>query len=182
MQSIQQRSVLDTKRLLERLALKEGMRVADLGSGGHDYYIKHVAHKVGDSGTVYIVDVRPEPLSVLHSTCVTNGFKHVVPIHADIEMAEGVSLPDEHCDRVLLINTLHQLNDPVHALREASRLLNKTGILAVVDWHSSGLLGPTGGQFVMSDRIVEAAESAGLVLSQHFDASPNHHGLIFIKA
>lgn len=183
MQSIQKRSVLDTKRLLDRLGVEEGMHVADLGSGGHDHYIKHVAHKVGDTGKVYIVDVRPEPLSALHSSCKSLGFKHVEPIHADIEVHEGIGLPTDHCDRVLLVNTLHQVADPTAALREASRILKPNGVLLVIDWFSGeGLLGPTANRFAMSDRIVEHAEKAGLAFTHHFDASPHHYGLLFVRS
>jgi ubiquinone/menaquinone biosynthesis C-methylase UbiE len=183
MQSIQQRSVLDTNRLLERLGIEEGMRVADLGSGGHDYYVKHVARKIGNTGKMYIIDVRSGPLSALHSSCKSHGFKHVEPIRADIEIHQGINLPDDHCDRVMIINTLHQISEPVSALREASRILKPNGVLLVIDWFSNeGLLGPTANQFAMSDKVVEQAEKAGLAFSHHFDASPHHYGLLFVRS
>lgn len=182
MQSIQQRSIIDTKRLLDRLGVEEGMRVADLGSGGHDHYIKHVARKVGDNGKVYIVDVRPEPLSALHSTCRASGLNHVEPIRADIEIHQGINLSNDHCDRVLLINTMHQVAEPVAALREASRILKPNGVLVVIDWfNGNGLLGPTAKQFAMSDKMVEHAERAGLAFTHHFDASDTHYGLLFVR-
>lgn len=182
MQSIQKRSIIDTKRLLDRLGVEEGMCVADLGSGGHDHYIKHVAKKVGDTGRVYIVDVRSEPLAVLHSTCRANGLNHVEPIRADIEIHKGIALPDDHCDRVLLINTMHQVVEPVSVLREASRILKPNGVLVVIDWfYGGGLLGPTANQFAMSDKMVEHAEIAGLAFTHHFDASDTHYGLLFVR-
>ena len=182
MQSIQQRSILDTQHLLNRLGLSAGMHVADFGSGGHAHYVRPMAERVGKNGSVYIVDVRSGPLSALHSQMRQYGHDHVVPVRADVEVFGGTGLLDDQFDRVTMVNMLHQTISPHAALREASRVLHPAGLLLVVDWEKSlAGIGPTANNFLLSDAVVVAAESNGLVLVQHFDASSVHYGLLFAK-
>lgn len=182
MQTVQQRSILDTQNLLKRLGLSDGMRVADFGSGGHGHYVRPMAERVGKQGTIYIVDVRSGPLSALHSQMRQYGHDHVVPVRADVEVFGGTGLVDEHCHRVTMVNMLHQALSPQSALREAARVLHPTGLLLVIDWEKSLTgIGPTAGNFLLSDVVVAAAEENGLILVQHFNASPVHYGLLFAK-
>ncbi len=159
--------------------IAEGMRVADFGAGvGH--HSLPVARQVGDSGDVYAIEIQKDLLTKLHREAERERLLNVHPILGDLEKAGGSKLADQFVDRVLIINTLFQLEEKKIALSEAKRILKSDGRLVLIDWQDSfGQIGPHPDQVVTKEKALSLTESAGFKLEKEFEAGSHHYGMLF---
>src|SRR5215510_16286290 len=70
------------KEVIEKLAIKPGSRVADLGAGG-GYFTWHLAGAVGPEGIVYAVEIDEIALGIIKKEMTSRGITNVVPVHAE---------------------------------------------------------------------------------------------------
>ncbi len=162
-----------------RMGLKEGMKVADLGTGSGHYAIS-AGHIVGPTGRVYAVDIQEDILTRLTAEAKVRGLTNIETIWADFEHLEGTTLRPRVLDAVVLSNTLFQLEKKEGALAEIKRILKPGGKLLVVDWMESfGGIGPH------KEHVVPEAEAealfikAGFTKLKAFLGGPYHYSLLF---
>jgi SAM-dependent methyltransferase len=113
-----------TGHILDRLTLRVGERVADIGCGT-GLYAKGLAERVG---TVLCVDPSPKMLAQLPTGAALQ------PIRASAEdVAAGrVKLPYGQLDAVLIKEAIHHVRDPAAVLHGLGQLLASAGRLLVV--------------------------------------------------
>ena len=171
--------LLDANKIIARLDLKAGMKVADLGCGAKGHFVWPSAKSVGENGVVYAVDILKSALDSIASQSKLQNFTNVTAVWSDIEIyggAEGIA--DGSCDAALLIN--------VHAkpamLKEALRTLKKGGKLLLIDWKAIATpFGPPTKDRISAEEAKKRATEFDLELEQEFDAGPHHWGLIYKK-
>jgi len=101
------------EEILQRLHLRPGMTVVDLGSGA-GYFALKIAPRVGPAGRVLAVDLRRESLAFLWIRAVEAGDRNLLVIHGDVT---DPRLPPGPVDAVLIANTYHELAQPDSTLR-----------------------------------------------------------------
>jgi len=164
-----------------RIGFKEGMQIADFGSGS-GAYIPVLSDIVGISGTVYAVDVQRDLLTRIQNEATKEGRENVKIVWSDIEAVGGIGIKDELLDGALLSNTLFQVDNKIVLIKEVWRTLRKGGTLAVIDWEDSfGGLGPTQNSVVTKAEAILLCTDNGFALKNDFQAGKHHYGLIFIK-
>lgn len=118
------------RRLVDQLALRDGMRLADIGCGPGSLAVR--AAQACPGAEVVAVDGDPEILSVARKKAGDAG--------VTVRFVEGPATepPLERAtfDRVAMSLVLHHLSsvDKVRALRAAHDLLRPGGEIHVVDW------------------------------------------------
>lgn len=143
------------------LGLAPGALACDVGSGP-GYFALRIARVVGPAGRVYGVDVEPRMLTLLEQRAREAGLENVVPVLA----ADGVPVPPEPCDAILLVNAFHHMPDPVGTLRRLAARLRPGGRIALVEFHEGELpVGPPPAHKVSRDAVLRAAAEAGLRLA-----------------
>jgi ubiquinone/menaquinone biosynthesis C-methylase UbiE len=115
---------------LKDLGLKETMKVADLGAGP-GYFTEKIAKIVGPKGIVYAVDIQEEMLEKLKVNMERLGIKNYQPI---LSKENLIPMNDGALDFCFMSSVLHELYDPPKFLCEIRRILNKGGLLGVIDW------------------------------------------------
>ncbi len=171
---------LTPDHLVEKLYLKEGSRVADIGSGSGAYVVS-LARAVGEKGKVFCVDVHRDALHTLHDSMIKAGYLNTDIIWADIE--KGIHIEDYDLDAVVLSNVLFQLENIQKALKEVSRVLKPEGEVLVVDWKGSfGGIGPHSGHVVSESRAEEELREAGFRVRERLPAGDYHYAFIAIKS
>jgi ubiquinone/menaquinone biosynthesis C-methylase UbiE len=114
------------KILLERVALRPGMRVLDVASGT-GIVARLAASEAGPTGRVVGIDSNDAMLAVARERAAAGG----AHVEWRQENATTLSFPDEAFDRVLCQNGLQYIADKVAALREMRRVLAAGGALGL---------------------------------------------------
>lgn len=167
---------LTPARMIERLALRAGARVADIGSGS-GAYLEPLLRAVGDEGTVYAIDIHKELLDTTKDALSRKGFMNLDTIWADIE--EGVYLDSYSLDSVVMSNVLFMIEDKKRALKEVKRIVIPHGYVLVVDWSKShGGIGPHK-DHVFSERMAEDLFiTSGFSIAARLPAGDFHYAFL----
>ena len=166
---------------INELGIYEGMVVADLGAGTGAYVVP-LAKRVGDTGSVYAVEVQKEFLANIKNLASRAGLKNVEVIWGDIERLGGTKLKDKIADAVVVSNVLFQVEDKKGLLAEAKRVLKEGGKLLLVDWKGSfNNLGPEPKAVVPAKDALNLCKSQGFTLKKEFNAGDHHYGFVMVK-
>ncbi|MFT5180091.1 MAG: ubiquinone/menaquinone biosynthesis C-methylase UbiE [Candidatus Paceibacteria bacterium] len=169
----------DPQKNIEQFHVDPGMSVVDLGSGS-GFYSLACARVVGDSGRVISVDINKDLLSKLKKEAEHEGLLSLDIVWGDIDEDNGSTLSDNIADRVLITNTLFQVEKRENVIKEARRILKKGGSLLVVDWSESfGGMGPQPADIVSKDDVKKMCLENGFELFQEINAGEHHYGIIF---
>lgn len=163
---------------LSQFHLEPGMVVADLGCGSGAYTFE-IAAKVAPLGKVYAVDVQKGLVDKLANECKQRKLTHVSVLWDDMDDANGIALQAESIDRIVIANTLFQIEDIQKFATEVKRILKPKGMALIVDWAESfGGIGPAPQHVVTQDRAREIFEKVGLFTSKTITAGEHHYGFV----
>lgn len=167
---------LDPREAAKGFGVKEGMTVADFGSGaGH--FVMALAPLVGRSGLVYAIDIREEVLEVTRGSAMMQGVLQVRVVRGDLERPGGSTLAEDSVDIVLCSNILHQVEDASAVLREANRVLKPHGSLIILEWDTASPMAPEGA--IGKEEMQGLALETGFVASRSIPVGEFHYGLAF---
>jgi len=162
-----------------QLGLKEGMRVADFGSGTGMYSLS-AGKRVGHTGHVYAIEVQKDLVKKLESEIKEWGIKNVECIWGDIEKTHGTKIADHSMDAVIIANVLFQAEDKLGLIDEARRVLKKGGKILFVDWLSSFRgMGPQPEHVIEPKVATDLFSKRKLKFIEKITTSPHHYGIIF---
>lgn len=119
----------DPVAILRAFDLRPGESVADVGAGP-GFFSVPAAKMVGEGGRIYAVDMQEPMLWALQARLLEEGLSNVLPV---LSLETLIPLPSSSVDLLLLVNTLHELEED-HTLAEAHRLLRPAGRMGLVDW------------------------------------------------
>lgn len=122
---------LPPAEVVQRLALRSGTRVADIGAGT-GYFSIPIARAVGNTGQVFAIDVQQEMLNMLQAKLEAGAVPNNISLHRGD--AAQVPLPHHSVDLVFLANIWHEVDSHSAVLKEAARLLSAEGRIAILDW------------------------------------------------
>lgn len=172
---------LDPQYNIKQFELREGMVVADLGSGT-GFYTMEAAKIVGDEGRVYAIDVQKDFLDRIKNSANSERLFNIEVIWGDVENLGGTKLADVSVDAVILSNIFFQVEEKENLILEAKRILRPEGRILFVDWSGSyGGLGPEAESIFTEDQALKLFEKKGFVVDKKIEAGDNHYGIIFKK-
>ncbi len=149
---------LQAKRFLQRLQVKPGMRILDLGCGPGRLTVP-AARLVGGAGEVLALDLQPAMLAIVERRARDAGLQAIV--HTLASSAGSGALPTHSYDLALLVAVLPEI--PAEARRatiqENAAALHSGGRLAVVE----GLFDP---HRQSREAVLALAEPEGLSLEK----------------
>ena len=119
----------EANRVMDRLGIKPGMRVADVGAGD-GYYTVRLAKRVAPSGVVYAEDVTGPYLDHLAERIAR---EHL----ADVTLVRGLPadprLPEKSVDVALLAHMYHEVQQPYEFLYRLGSALALGARVAIID-------------------------------------------------
>ncbi|NLK03827.1 MAG: methyltransferase domain-containing protein [Clostridiales bacterium] len=164
---------------MEKLSLKEGDIVADIGSGG-GYYSLRFAEAVGKKGLVYAVDVEQKYLDYVIKKASGKQVNNICPV-----LASGgyLQLPDESVDLFFLRDTFHDILEPFDYFTNVYRATKPRGRVAVIDFLNNGRSKESRtGHCTDEKRIYEIMQECGFALANRYDFLHNKQSFnIFLK-
>jgi SAM-dependent methyltransferase len=165
-------------QIMDALGIADGSVVADLGAGGGWFTIR-LARRVGPNGKVYAEDIQRLMLEATRRRIAREGLRNVEPV---LGTESDPRLPAGRIDAVLVVDTYHEINDPVPLLRNLARSLKAQGRVGVVDFRRDGWgPGPPLDERMDPDLIVRDAEAAGLKLARRETFLPYQFFLVFVR-
>jgi len=89
---------------------------------------------VGPEGKVFAVDIHPLAVSTIEKKASKKGLKNIETV---LVRGYDTGVPDSSIDRVLLLDTLHGIDDPDALFREIHRVLKRDGLIFMDQEHMS---------------------------------------------
>lgn len=168
-----------TEEIMERLHLKAGDIVADIGAGS-GYFTIPLASRVGEKGLVFAEDIQIEMVNYISRKVENLKLKNVRVIFGK---TDDPSLLDNFFDLVFLANTYHELGKPISLLENIKKDLRYYGKLAIIDWDPSkkSPFGPPIEEKVPEDIVIQEVERTGFELVEKHNFMPYHYFLVFKK-
>jgi len=155
-------------RILETLALKPGLIIADIGSGG-GYFTYRFAKAVGDNGKVYAVDTNQEFLAFIKKQAIEQGLANVVTI---CTVSEHPDLPKHTFDYVFLRNVSHHLPNRVEYFQRLKETLKPDGKIVIIEYDARGgffSFQRLFHHYVPQDILLEEMKQAGYSMQKSYD-------------
>ena len=115
--------------IIEKLSLKSGSNVADIGS--HEgYFTMKLANEVGAEGLVYAVDVSRNKIAKLEEHLSNRKIKNVRAILGE---ENDPKLPEGMLDAVLIVDTYHEMDHYEAVLSHILKSLRPQGRLVICE-------------------------------------------------
>lgn len=166
--------------VLEAMDLRNGDRVAEIGSGT-GYFSRRIAREVAPDGVVYAVDIQQEMLDIMADHLESEGIDNVVPVLGD---PDDPKLPPEFFDWIILADTYHEFQHPEAMLEKIRAALAPDGRVALVEYRLEGASAEhIRIQHRMSvNQILAEWLPAGFDLVDRVETLPSQHLLIFERS
>jgi len=172
---------LHPERIAGEFGVREGMSVADFGSGA-GYFTIIMGRMVGENGKVYALDIQETALDNVRVKARAIGIKNIETIRTNLEVVGSSGLPDNSQDAVLLANVLFQSDKRSDIIREAARVLKEGGQLVLIDWRlGTGGFGPPDDRRTDETAMRTLVTAEKLLFERIIDAGQFHYGMIFKK-
>ncbi len=181
--TIQHQEKLEARTIINRASIEHGMDIAEIGAGGGGHTVLPIAMRVGEEGHVYAIDVQKNMLEILESRANGHMLHNMDFIHANAEKINGTTLDSESVDRVIFVNTMHQMEEKGIAVKEASRILKPGGEVLIIDWGTKlGCPYPALESYCFDPHNIESEiKDAQLVHVDTFYVKPYYWGLLLRK-
>lgn len=124
---IRRKFIQKPAKVAERLKLKPGMSVIEIGSGKGSY-TKAIAREVLPNGKVYAIDIQESVIKRLKKRLEKENINNIIP---KIDDAYNLSFEDSSIDRAIMIACLPEIPEPVRALTEIKRILKSDEIISL---------------------------------------------------
>ena len=117
---------LSPKQVIDRLELKDDMRVLEIGPGPGYFSVK-VASAL-TNGSLVIADIQPEMLRLAEKRMKKRGITNVESYICD---GETFNFQDECFDRIFMVAVLGEVENKSSYMMEFHRLLKRGGVLSI---------------------------------------------------
>jgi SAM-dependent methyltransferase len=150
---------LQINRVMDILRITPGKTVADIGAGS-GWFTVRAARRVGNTGTVFAVDINPEAIRYIDARARKEDLRNVKTI---LGKADDPLLPAK-VDAVLMLKTYHEIAQPVALLRNLRSSLSADARVGVIDRNGNGENHGIG-----RDIVIQEAKEAGYELLEEDD-------------
>jgi len=175
------REIYDKRiELLEKLEIKPGMDVADIGAGT-GLFSWLIANKVGKTGNVYAVDISKEFTDNIDRIAKEQNIHNIETILND---QYHVGLLPSSIDLALIVDTYHHFEFPEAMMRSIHKSLKPAGEIVIVDFRRQpGVSNPWILGHVRSGRasVIKEIEQQGFELIENLDFMKANFFLRFRK-
>jgi ubiquinone/menaquinone biosynthesis C-methylase UbiE len=119
----------EARRVLDRLDVRAGVRVADIGAGD-GYYTVHLARRLGHDATIYAEDVKAEYLERLGARLAREKIDGVTLVRG---APRDPRLPAGEVDLAILAHMYHEIENPYEFLYRLWPSLAPGARVAIID-------------------------------------------------
>ena len=161
--------------LVERLGVRSGWTVVDLGTGT-GAMLDSLSHAVGPGGRVIAEDIHQDFLDRARQKAQSGGLTNVEVL---LGSETDPRLPKGAADLVLIVDAYHHFNYPEQMLAAIRSGLRPGGRLAIVEYHKKRGAMEASPELALThiragaEQVVREVESAGFKLEWRRDHAPD---------
>jgi len=170
---------LQPEEIVKQLNIKKNITIADFGCGGG--YVSIPLAKIAEQGKIYALDILKEALEAVQSRAKLEGVLNIETIHCNLELENGSTFENNSIDLVILANILFQSSNKDAIIKEAKRVVKKSGQIVIIDWKLDQAMGPPNNLVIDLKAIKELGKEQGLKLKKELPVDQYHWGVIFNK-
>jgi SAM-dependent methyltransferase len=119
----------EAERVMGRLGIKPGQRVADIGAG-LGYYTVRIARRLGPGGIIYATDVKTEYLDRLRARLAR---ERIDGVRLILGLPRDPRLPPDSVDVALLSHMYHEIENPYEFLYRLQPSLAPGARVGIID-------------------------------------------------
>lgn len=166
------RSWFNPEKILHDAGLTSGMVFVDVGSGD-GFFTMIAAQIVGNTGKVFVVDTDAAAIERLNRRAEEKGIANVETF---VGKAEETVLCENCADVVFYSIVLHDFQDPEQVLKNARRMLKKSGKLLDLDWKKRNMtFGPPERIRFSEEKASGLIKAAGFKIQRVSEVGPYHY-------
>jgi precorrin-6B methylase 2 len=167
-----------TDLLLDALALKPGMVVADIGAGT-GYLSRRMAPLVMPGGKIIALDLQPEMVNYLQAGVKRLGLSQ---IEVKLGMVDDTKLLQNSIDMAIMVDVYHELSYPYEIMRSIMSALKPDGRIVFVEYKAEDKSVPIKPLHKMSEaQIKREAGIFALEWERTVSTLPWQHVVVFRK-
>jgi ubiquinone/menaquinone biosynthesis C-methylase UbiE len=167
-----------TDQLIENLPIGPGDSVADIGAGT-GYFSLPMARLVGDTGTVYAVDIQPEMLAIIEDRAAQQDVSNIELV---LGAANDPKLPADSIDMALFVDAYHEFEWPWEVMSAVYDSLVPGGKVILIEYRAEDPRVLIRKLHKMTERQARLEmEAIGLRFVENGDFLPQQHFLVFEK-
>ncbi len=151
---------LQIERVMDLLEITEGKNVADIGAGG-GWFSAIASKRIGDKGLVYAVDINEDAIKYINDRKL---IEKITNITAVLGKTDDPLLKKKSIDGVLILNTYHEIAEPIIYLKNLKPALKKDALVGIIDRDGDGE-----NHGIPQQTIIEEAKKAGFSLKGQYD-------------
>jgi len=172
---------LNPNEIVKKLPITPGMNIADFGAGSGFFSIAF-AKALNNKGRVFSLDIWEKALEALRIRArIEKVFPMIETQVADLGKTNGSKLKPESINLVLISNILFQTKEKENILKEAKRVLDKDGVLVIIDWNPITLPNKETHFVLEKEEIKNMITDLGFKFKEEIFVSDTHYCLIFTK-
>jgi ubiquinone/menaquinone biosynthesis C-methylase UbiE len=164
---------LQIERVVDTLAIKPGEKIGDLGAGS-GLFTRPLARKTGERGLVYAIDIDQALLAHVEKSAKQTGIKNIRTVLAAVD---DPKIP-EPVDLIVIIDTLHHIQNQAAYLKNLKRYLKPEGRVAVIDFSNNWPPGHEQMKYTPDD-LEGWMKSAGFKRIEKHDFLSNNFFLVY---
>jgi ubiquinone/menaquinone biosynthesis C-methylase UbiE len=151
---------LQIERVMDLLEITEGKNVADIGAGG-GWFSAIAAKRVGEKGKIYAVDINEDAIKYINER---KEKEKLINIEAVLGKTDDPILTKKSIDAVLILNTYHEIAEPIIYLKNLKPSLKKNAHIGIIDRDGNGE-----NHGIDKEIIIKEAKQAGFSLKEQYD-------------
>jgi cyclopropane fatty-acyl-phospholipid synthase-like methyltransferase len=164
---------LQVERVIEALKIRPGQKVADLGAGS-GLFTRPLAKKVGGKGVVYAIDIDPELLKYIEKTAQAEKLSNIRTVMGS---ETDPKLP-EPADLIVIIDTLHHIENQPTYMKNLKRYLRPEGRIAIIDFTNDWPAGHEQMKYTLDD-LEKWMKAAGYTRVEKHDFLHNDFFVVY---
>lgn len=151
---------LQIEKVMDLLGIESGSKIGDIGAGS-GWFSVIAAARVGSAGRVFAVDISKDAISFIDERIAKEKLANVETV---LSREDDPLLAEKDLDAVLILNTYHEIAQPVRFLINLRKGMRPGASLGIIDRDGSG-----GNHGVAKETVVEEAKRAGFELKEEHD-------------
>jgi ubiquinone/menaquinone biosynthesis C-methylase UbiE len=169
----------DPQAMIALVPIHNEQKVGDIGSGPG--WLSVPLAKYVYAGTCYAIDVQEEMLKHVKTQGEAAKLGNIETV---LSKENSIPLDDESLDGVALSNVLNEASKPKLLIKEAARLLKKSGWIAIVEWlplDGKAKVGPAASKRLAQKELREAVEGLGFTTLTSRQLTPHRYIIVARK-